>query len=397
MTRLAPSGPSERDAVSVLTVHKAKGLEFATVFVVGLADGRFPGRGRREAIELPSELRRSAAGAGEESLHAEERRLCYVAMTRARDELLLSMAASPERGRRRRPSPFLAEALDDVPALPELVPAVERIDVLAAGLAMAGIAPDGAAGRRSRGRAARPELLRARQLPRLPGQVPLPSPAAGAGAGAPRPRRRQCAPPGGGGLQPQPHEGPPARRSGHRRRARRPLVGRGLHLARPRGGPLCGRARRGPGLPSADLAAGSPPAAGIESRFSVVLEGVRVDGRYDRVDRTDEGVVITDYKSSDVRDPARARQRARESLQLAIYALAHEASEGELPVAVQLHFLESGLVGRVPVGGEAPGDRAGQGPHGQRGHPARAPSSRARTSSPAGTCPFRRICPAAVG
>jgi DNA helicase-2/ATP-dependent DNA helicase PcrA len=32
----------ERDAVSVLTVHKAKGLEFATVFVVGLADGRFP-------------------------------------------------------------------------------------------------------------------------------------------------------------------------------------------------------------------------------------------------------------------------------------------------------------------------------------------------------------------
>ena len=112
------SAVEERDAVSVLTVHKAKGLEFATVFVVGLAEGRFPGRGRREPIELPIELRRSATGAGEESLHAEERRLCYVAMTRARDELLLSMAASPERGRRRRPSPFMAEALDRLPTAP---------------------------------------------------------------------------------------------------------------------------------------------------------------------------------------------------------------------------------------------------------------------------------------
>ena len=50
----------------MLTVHKAKGLEFATVFVAGLADGRFPGRGRREAIQLPMELRRSTVGAADE-------------------------------------------------------------------------------------------------------------------------------------------------------------------------------------------------------------------------------------------------------------------------------------------------------------------------------------------
>jgi DNA helicase-2/ATP-dependent DNA helicase PcrA len=62
-----------------------------------------------------------------------------------------------------------------------------------------------------------------------------------------------------------------------------------------------------------------------------------------------ERVTITDYKSSDVRDPARARKRARESLQLQIYAMGYEAQTGRLPDAVQLHFLESGLVGRAEV------------------------------------------------
>ena len=62
-----------------------------------------------------------------------------------------------------------------------------------------------------------------------------------------------------------------------------------------------------------------------------------------------EEVTITDYKSSDVRDPAVARQRARDSLQLQIYAMAYEAMTGRLPDAVQLHFLDSGLVGRAEV------------------------------------------------
>ena len=60
-------------------------------------------------------------------------------------------------------------------------------------------------------------------------------------------------------------------------------------------------------------------------------------------------MTITDYKSSDVRDPAKARQRARESLQLQIYAMGYEAMTGRLPDALSLHFLESGLVGEVPV------------------------------------------------
>ncbi|HET7830920.1 MAG TPA: PD-(D/E)XK nuclease family protein, partial [Candidatus Limnocylindrales bacterium] len=43
------------------------------------------------------------------------------------------------------------------------------------------------------------------------------------------------------------------------------------------------------------------------------------------------------------------RQRARDSLQLTIYAMAYEAMTGRLPDAVALHFLDSGLVGSAPV------------------------------------------------
>jgi DNA helicase-2/ATP-dependent DNA helicase PcrA len=62
-----------------------------------------------------------------------------------------------------------------------------------------------------------------------------------------------------------------------------------------------------------------------------------------------ERVTITDYKSSDVRDPVRADERARDSLQLSIYALGYEAISGRLPDEVQLYFLETGIIGRAPV------------------------------------------------
>ena len=108
-----------------------------------------------------------------------------------------------------------------------------------------------------------------------------------------------------------------------------------------------------------------------------------------------ERVTITDYKSSDVRDPAKARQRARDSLQLQIYAMGYEALTGRLPDAVQLHFLDSGLIGRAEV------DR-------KRLEKARlriadaAAGMRARDYTPrpeflsCSYCPFREICPSSV-
>ena len=45
---MAPDADDIAESVSVLTVHQAKGLEFPTVFVVGVAEGRFPIRARRD-------------------------------------------------------------------------------------------------------------------------------------------------------------------------------------------------------------------------------------------------------------------------------------------------------------------------------------------------------------
>src|SRR5204862_229087 len=101
----------DADAVAGLTVHKAKGLEFPVVVLPGMVAGRCPSRGRADPLALPSGLGRGAPPAPEMAL-AEERRLAYVAMTRARDELVLSHAADYGGSRTRRVSPFVLEALD---------------------------------------------------------------------------------------------------------------------------------------------------------------------------------------------------------------------------------------------------------------------------------------------
>ncbi len=102
---------SQEDAVNILTVHSSKGLEFPVVFVVNLVTQRFPSRDRKEQIPVPGDIIREELPTGDENLQ-EERRLFYVAMTRARDNLYLSAARFYGEGRRERKlSPFIAEAL----------------------------------------------------------------------------------------------------------------------------------------------------------------------------------------------------------------------------------------------------------------------------------------------
>ncbi len=116
--------------------------------------------------------------------------------------------------------------------------------------------------------------------------------------------------------------------------------------------------------------AGAPwsPTA-VEEEFAFVLERNRVQGRYDLVIEREGEVAIVDFKTGDVRDEKAAQKRAKESLQLDIYALAHLKTKGRLPERVELRFLESGLAaGRRPArrGG---GRDGGAHPHRRRRHP----------------------------
>jgi DNA helicase-2/ATP-dependent DNA helicase PcrA len=95
-------------AVNVMTVHKSKGLEWKSVYIVNCVQGSFPSTAGSRGIELPAELLQHASRADERL--SEERRAMYVAITRAREELTLTYSDKiREGGSRRKPSLFLHE------------------------------------------------------------------------------------------------------------------------------------------------------------------------------------------------------------------------------------------------------------------------------------------------
>ena len=96
------------DTIRLITVHSAKGLEFPVVFIPSLVAGRFPAINRRDPIEFPESLIKETLPEGNENLQ-EERRLFYVGVTRARDYLYLSYAKDYGGVRERHPSGFLQE------------------------------------------------------------------------------------------------------------------------------------------------------------------------------------------------------------------------------------------------------------------------------------------------
>ena len=381
------------DAVHVLTYHRAKGLEFPTVIMTGLVDDRFPTRSRGDLLPLPAELVREAVPDGDHHL-AEERRLFYVGMTRAREELVLTWARDYGGRTARRMSQFVLEALDLPPATP--------VEALRPSVA---------------------ERLARNQHPvRQPTTVAPPSL-------ADRPLTLSY------GQVSDYLECPAKYRFGHLIRIPTPVshqmvYGRALHAAVQafHRAQMAGRsmslaellaeleaawestgfltrqheeARRTAARETLERfwnvqqADPATPSA-VELEFAVPFGRDRVRGRYDRVDTDESGrVTIVDYKSSDVRDVATASRRARESLQLAIYGSAWEAQHGHPPDDLVLHFLESGIEGHstpTPKRLAGAAEQVATAADGIRAGRFTANPSPTRC----GYCPFREICPDAI-
>jgi ATP-dependent exoDNAse (exonuclease V) beta subunit len=97
----------------VITAHKAKGMEFSRVFVVALTAREWEGGGKKALIPSPLETTRE---------RAEVIRLLYVALTRAKDELVLSYAQNTNEGRETAPSTLIPPGLPTIEPVSDSLP-----------------------------------------------------------------------------------------------------------------------------------------------------------------------------------------------------------------------------------------------------------------------------------
>lgn len=98
-------------AVRLMTAHKAKGLEFDVVIVTGATDGHWGNRRDPARFKLPF---KTSVDAAVIEKNEDERRLFYMALTRARNELYLTYAREREDGKQEVPSQFLGEIREDL-------------------------------------------------------------------------------------------------------------------------------------------------------------------------------------------------------------------------------------------------------------------------------------------
>ncbi len=102
------------ESVNIMTIHKSKGLEYKYVFVVNMVEDRFPSRRRGEGIEMPVDLIKEKLPEGDFHIQ-EERRLFYVAMTRAKDKLFFTSANDYGGVKTKKVSRFLQELSEFIP------------------------------------------------------------------------------------------------------------------------------------------------------------------------------------------------------------------------------------------------------------------------------------------
>jgi len=332
----------ETPAVRVLTVHKAKGLEFPVVFVVNLVQGKFPVQRRRDALELPVELTKDVLPAGDFHMQ-EERRLFYVAMTRARRELHLTSARDYGGTRERKVSQFVLEALD-LPkdaARPFKARAVEEIECFAP--------PAEASGETAPPLAPDEELLLSHKQVDDYQTCPLKY----------RyvhvlrvPIRRHHTVVYGSTIHAVVEfylkrrvEGNYTSLDDLLAEYDRKWENQGFLTWQHQ------EARQAAGREALtrfwhhEETEGTKPTH-VEKEFGFALGPNRVRGRFDRVDEDLLGAVIVDYKTSEVRRQKDADRRVAGNLQLQMYALAWREMTGRLPQRVELRFIETNVVGR---------------------------------------------------
>jgi len=362
------------DAIQVMTIHQSKGLEFDVVFVPSLVEGRLPQSGRTPRFELPAAVLEPLVR-GREDVIAEERRLLYVAMTRARRRLYLTRAAHYEGGRGWRESRFLGE----VRAVGPRAFLDRKIEY--AVQAVPQVALNGHAGEVQLSYSGIASYLDCprqywyRHVQRLPVV--------------------QSAEAVHGVIL---HE--VLRRAGEVRRQGGPITGarlRSIHrnvwkataFPDPRRVPTF--VRNGAAELEAYRARGGFDAipAYLEQAFDVTVDGWKLRGVIDRIDRTDGGWRIIDYKSG------RPIARRRRDLQVALYALGATASLDLDPVELEVVYLASGDSVRIEkVDGlmheaEADGSEVAAGIRAGRFEP-RPERRRCRL------CPYRLACPEAL-
>ena len=117
--------------VRLMTAHGAKGLEFDYVFIMNSVDRKWGSRSHKESIKLPTKIYRgvaeaagAAAGGGVAAADdedakaaselADERNVFYVALTRARKELFITMAKNDRDGKEQLPTQFIAELNEEI-------------------------------------------------------------------------------------------------------------------------------------------------------------------------------------------------------------------------------------------------------------------------------------------
>jgi len=333
------------NAVSVLTYHRAKGLEFKVVFMVSLLDQKFPTRGWNDPLVLPPELIKDTLPSDDFHVQ-EERRLFYVGMTRAERELYFTSARDYGTERPRKISQFVLEALDK--------PRADEAYIKASPLeALERFAPSTDDSLPAEREIPADELLNLSyrkiddylscplkykyihilKVPVLPNHALIYGRAIHEAVGE-YGRHKMSGKKisleevikvfesnwSSIGFLTREHEE-------ERLRVGRESLKRFYE----------------------EQEASDQKPARVEEQFSYMLGSNRLTGRWDRVDIRDGDIYVIDYKSSAIDTQDKANKRTKESLQMVNYALAYEKSAGKLPKYVELHFLDSGLVGRSQI------------------------------------------------